>query len=182
MQCELNNNDKHDNWELLRRFAKPLLVVVFIIFLIELYIINSDTQKVPTVAKGDVAVFNEEFSKHAQISKIEANENCIFILYSKMNAIAIYDMNGVYQQSFAFPNIPNAVLNMRYDNGLLYVQEARYLYIFDNCRLLYSYEQTDSLFQPLEWYLKSGDISITISDRSIYNLDGEYIMSLPGKL
>lgn len=178
MEDELNNS--HNIRQLLKRLAKPLLVLVFIIFIIQLYIINCDTQKVPAVVQGDVGVFDEEFSKYAQISKVECDKNYIYILYSNMNAIAVYDMDGKYQQSFAFYDIPHAILQMRYDNGFLYVAEGRQLYIFENCRLLRSYEQTGTLYKPTEWYLESSDNSITISDGNVYNVCGDYIMALPG--
>lgn len=173
----LNSSGKQNTLDVVRRFAKPLLAIVLIVFILELYINNTDKEKVPAVAEGNVVTFQNEFSKHASISKIEANEDYIFVLYERyLSAVAIYDMTGAYHHSLAFSHIPNTVLHMWQNNGLLYVEQARYLYIFEDCNLVDSFEQTGSLVHN-----KSNDSTVTIANGNIYNLDGEFIMPLPGR-
>lgn len=139
---------------------------------------------VPAVVSGHYVVFSEELSSTTKINKIEATEQSIFYLYPGLDVVAAYDWTGTYQYSLAFYRANNGVLQMRCDNGLLYISDREsYEYVFFGNELLYKFEPTDTTHtHPMAWFNQEPETSLTVVKNTLYSTSGKRIMQIPGVL
>jgi hypothetical protein len=163
---------------------KPLAKIIFLLALIAccFNIVKSEINdsKIPGVTKGQVVLFSEEMSNSCHIKQIDVTDQYIYYAYGSEGVVAIYDWNGAYQGSLAFFSDTNGGLNIRCEDGLLYVVDfANYEYVIRGRDVIKTLEPDDGTHK-YGWFIQGRVLPVTIEDGNVYDESGRYIMPLPG--
>lgn len=143
---------------------------------------NQNAAKIPVAARGSYVVFRNELNRSAQITQVDVTEEYIYFAYSADDVVAVYDWNGNYQYSFSFFGDTNGGLSIRCHDGLLYVQDRLHNeYLFQGEALVTKYDATESTYS-YGWHHETRYVSIRYDNHKVYDLEGNYIMDLPGHL
>lgn len=143
---------------------------------------NQNAAKIPIAARGSYVVFHNELNRSAQITQVDVTEEYIYFAYSTDDVVAVYDWDGNYQYSFAFAGDTNGGMSIRCEDELLYVQDRVHNeYIFQGETLVKEYDAVESTYS-YGWHQETRDISIRYDNYKVYDLEGNYIMDLPGHL
>lgn len=145
---------------------------------------HQNEDKIPAVSRGTYRVFSAELSDTMQINEVDATEQYIYILYSGLGVVAVYDWTGEYQYSMSFFTNTNGVMQMRCVDGLLYISDREnYEYVFSKDDLVCQYEPSDKTHIHTEgWFNKTATQRFVVEDNSLYTQSGDYVMDLPGRL
>ena len=159
---------------------KVLCIVVAVIHFFELYMSYAHSKDIPAAVCGDVTVFHAEISAGEKIEKIDATQDYIFFCYHTDPAIAAYDWDGTYQFSLAFHKTANGAMEMRCEDGLLYVKDySGYEFVLDGTEIVQLYSPKDSV-HSIAWFREPSDFVYSIN-KKVYTIGGQYVMDLPGK-
>lgn len=169
-----------------QQFLKPILLVVFfVVAVIYIYSIadwHNNFANVPPVGRGKVAVFYAEMSESMRISDIASTEHYIYIAYSTPGVVAMYDWNGQYHCSYAFFTGTNGTLGIGCEDEMLYVHDyAGYEFVFSGTDHVAVYDSKNRLHR-IGWFDSADNTTVVVDNRSVYSLDGKYIMPLPGRI
>lgn len=143
---------------------------------------DKNVVKIPYVGKGSCAVFYEEMDSTMVITEIDSTDQYIYIEYSPPGIVAVYDWDGNYHCSYAFYTGTNGTVDMRCDGGMLYVSDhANYEFVFSGTENIAAYD-SENTTHSAGWYMYYEEISLVVKGQGLYNLNGELIMHLPGRM
>lgn len=143
---------------------------------------NKNVSKIPPVGVGKYAVFYEEMDKTMLIKSIASNEQYIYFAYSNPGVVAVYDWNGKHCCSYAFYKGTNGSLGIRCDEGMLYVHDyAGYEFVFSGIDNIAVYDPENRLHLA-GWFFTPDGCEVVVDNHNVYDLCGNYIMSLPGRI
>lgn len=164
-------------------FRSILVTAICIIGVIHIYSVSdwhNNIVNVPPVGKGEVAVFHAEMSESMRISDIASTEQYIYFAYSTLGVVAVYDWNGQYQCSYAFFTGTNGTLGIGCEDEMLYVHDyAGYEFVFSGTDNVAVYDSENRLHR-IGWFDKTDNSVVVVDNQSVYDLSGNFIMSLPG--
>lgn len=168
--------------EKMRPFLVILLAVAAAIYVRDSIDLNHSAAKIPGVVPAGFQVFYGEMGKASLISQIDVSEEHIYIAYSRQGVIAVYNWNGEYQYSIAFYSDTNGALGMRFEDGLLHVSDyAANEIILSGIELYASHAQPDTP-HLVGWFREKKELPLVIKNGKIYDLNNNFIMSLPGHM
>ena len=173
---------KRTHKEKMRPFLVILLAVAAAIYVRDSIDFNRSAAKIPYAAPGSFQVFHSEMGQASRISQIDTSEEYIYIAYSTHGVVAVYNWSGEYQYSIAFYSDTNGTLGMRFEDGLLYVSDypANEI-VLSGVELYASYTQPDTPHLA-GWFREQKELPLVIKNGKIYDLNNNFIMSLPGHM
>ena len=157
-----------------------LLAVVAANFIRNSIELNNTEAPIPPALPGDFVVFEGEMGKASLISQIDTTEEYIYIAYSNPGIVAVYNWEGEYQYSLAFYSDTNGALRMRCEDGLVYVCD------YASYEIVLSGTEQHALFAPSEkphrvrWFHEQKEIPLVFKMGNLFDIDGNFIMTLPG--
>lgn len=168
------------------KYVRMLLVLIALIVaakliysLMESY---ENDKKIPYAGRGCAFKFSAEMSKATPIKDIDSTDEYIYFAYARKGVVAVYNWNGEYQYSLVFFSDTNGSLQIRCENGLLYVCDyAGYEFVFAGDELIAVYEQNHKL-HVRGWFSEATTWPVIVKNNMVYDKNGNYIMELPGKL
>lgn len=162
------------------RFWAIIIGIFFTIFLI---CDSITTAQIPPTIKGRYSVFEAEMGFTSKISQIDTTEEYIYLAYYVDDVVAVYDWDGNHVCSMAFCHAQKGGLNIRCENGFLYVMDGlHYQYMIEGTELV----EMRTPSKPADYYtayLEDRECGVVVKRGELYDAEtGRFIMKLPGHL
>lgn len=159
---------------------KYILLVSLLAVFIVLQIVGPH-DRIPAVSSGNAVVFYDRCQERNGISEVDATEDRIYVLFSRIGVVEAYDWNGVYQFSVAVycKTEGHGSCQIRCEGSRLFVQDYEdNVIVLEGEGILEKVESTE-FPHPNAWFHEA-DGKVKQQGMQITDADGNFIMDLPG--